>query len=65
MKKYWKVLKLVEIITAILDSWLKSLKFISNDIIKSQTIEKLYNLYSDKQLANELNSLDLISNYSI
>ncbi len=65
MKEYWKVPKLVEMIVAILDPWLKRLKFISNNVIKSQTIKKLHDLYSNKLLANELNPLDLTDNYSI
>ncbi len=52
-------------IAVILDFQLKSLKFISNDVIKSQTIKKLRDLYSDEQLANELNPLDLTGNHSI
>ncbi len=57
--------KLVEMIAAILDPQLKSLKFIGNNVIKSQTIKKLHDLYSDKQLTNELNPLNLINNHSI
>jgi hypothetical protein len=54
MKQYWEVPKLVGMIAAILDLRLKGLKFVGNDTIKSQTIEKLRDLYSDEQLRNEL-----------
>ncbi|CAB4395082.1 unnamed protein product [Rhizophagus irregularis] len=60
MKEYWNVPKLVGMVAAILDPRLKSLKFVNNDTIKSQTIRKLRELYSAEKLTNPLN--DSISN---
>ena len=52
-------------IAAILDSRLKGLKFVNNDAIKSQTIKKLRDLYSDEQLADELDPLGSTGNPNI
>ena len=65
MKEYWQVPKLVGMIAAIMDPRLKSLKFVGDDTIKFQTIEKLRDLYFDEQLANEFDPLDLTSNTNI
>ena len=65
MKEYWEVPKLVGMIAAILDPRLKGLKFVNDDTIKSQTIEKLHDLYSDEQLANELDPLGFTGNPNI
>lgn len=47
--------KQVGMIAAILDPRLKHLKFVSNNTIKTQTITKLRDLYSDEKLADSLN----------
>lgn len=65
MKEYWEVPKLVGMIAAILDPRLKNLKFVNDNIIKSQTIEKLCELYNDEKLANESDSLGFTSNPNI
>src|SRR5437667_7306471 len=65
MKEYWEVPKLVGMIAAILDPRLKGLKFVNDDTIKSQTIEKLRDLYSDEQLADELDPLGSTGNPNI
>ena len=48
-----------------MDSRLKYLKFVSDDTIKFQTIEKLRDLYFDEQLANEFDPLDSTRNTNI
>jgi len=58
MKEYWEVPKLVGMIAAILDPRLKNLKFVSNNVIKTQTITKLRDLYSDEKLADESDPLN-------
>lgn len=65
MKEYWEESKLVGIIAAILDPRLKGLKFVNDETIKSQTIEKLRDLYSDEQLENELDPLGFTGNSNI
>jgi hypothetical protein len=65
LKEYWEVPKLVGMISAILDPRLKGLRFVGNNAIKSQTIEKLRDLYSDEQLADELDPIDLTGSSSI
>lgn len=58
MKEYWNVPKLVGMIAAILDPRLKNLKFISDNAIKTQTITKLRDLYTDEKLADESDPLN-------
>ena len=62
MKEYWNVPKIIGMIAAVLDSRLKSLKFVNDNAIKSETIRKLHELYSAEKLADELNPLNSTSN---
>jgi hypothetical protein len=57
LKEYWKVPALTGMIATILDPRLKKLKFLNNNNIKREIIDKLRNLYSNMKLENELNAV--------
>jgi len=62
MKEYWNVPTLTGMLATILDPRLKKLKFVNDDVIKSNTIEKLRRLYSNEKFRNEIDNSNLESN---
>lgn len=57
MKEYWNVPTLTGMIATILDPRLKKLKFVNNNVIKNETIDKLRRLHSNEKFENELNAI--------